>query len=86
MLEERRILRRINWKQDIKGHTKMYDTFGYWNKFKTKTSVSRRKRIAPILERGQSLLQYCNVVQIAKLVVYKSMDPTLYYKMKALRL
>ena len=35
--------------------------FGYQNKFKTKTSVSRKKRIAQILERGQSLLQYCKV-------------------------
>ena len=33
-------------------------------------------------ERSQSLLQYCNVVQIARLVFYKTMDPTLHYKMK----
>ena len=45
--------------------------FGYQNKFKTKTSVSRMKRIAQMLERGQSLLQYCNVFQSAKLVFYK---------------
>ena len=35
--------------------------FGYHNKFKTKTSVSRKKSIAQILERGQSLRQYCQV-------------------------
>ena len=66
-----------------KGNTKMHGTSGYQNKFKTKTSVSRKKGIAQILERGQSLLQYCNVIQIARLVFYKAMDPTLHYKMKA---
>ena len=45
-----------------------------------KTSVSRR-RIAQMLERSRSLLQYCNVVQIARLVFYMTMDPTLHYKM-----
>ena len=49
---------------------------GYRNKFETKMSVSR---IAQMLERSQSLLQYCNVVQIAKLAFY----PSLHYKMKA---
>ena len=44
--------------------------FGYKNKFETKTSVSRRRRIAQMLERSQSLLQYCNVVRIARLVFY----------------
>ena len=82
MLEKQRIIRWINWKQYIKGNTKMHGTFGYQNKFKTKTSVSRKKRIAQILERGQSLLQFCNVIQIARLVFYKAMDPTLHYKMK----
>ena len=61
----------------------MYGTFGYQNKFKTKTSVSRKKRIAQILEGCQSLLQYKNVVQIARF--YKAIDPTLHYKMKAKR-
>ena len=44
----------------------------FWdkNEFETKTSVSRRIRIAQMLERSQSLLQYCNVVQIARLVFY----------------
>ena len=28
------------------------------------------------------MLQYCNVIQIARLVFYKAMDPTLHYKMK----
>ena len=55
-----------NWKQYIKGTTKMHGTFGYQNKFKTKTSVSGWKRIAQILEGCQSLLQYCNVVQNCK--------------------
>ena len=55
----------------------MHGSFGFQNKFKTKTSVSRKKRIA------QSLLQYCNVIQIARLVFYKAMEPTLHYKMKA---
>ena len=76
-------VRRVGWKQDIKGNTKMYDTFGYQNKFKTKTSVPRRKRIAQILDRCKSLLQHCDVVQIARFVFYKTMDPTLHYKMKA---
>ena len=53
------------------------------DKFKTKTSVSRRIRIAQIWERCHSLLQYCNVVQIARLVFYKAIDPTLHYKMMA---
>ena len=61
----------------------MYDTFGYPNMFKTKTSVSRRKRIVQILERCRSLLQYCNVAQTARLVFYKTMDPTLHCTMKA---
>ena len=52
-------------------------------RFKTKTSISRINRIAQILEREQSLLQHCNVTQIARLVFYKAMDPTLHYKMKA---
>ena len=43
--------------------------------FKTKTSVSRKKRIAQILERGQSLPQYYNVIQIARLLFYKAMIP-----------
>ena len=83
MLEKRRIIRWINWKQYIKGNTKMHGTFGYRNKFRTKTSVSRKKRFAQILDRGQALLQYCKVIQIASLVFYKAMDPTLHYKMKA---
>ena len=83
MLEKRRIIRWINWKEYTKENTKMYGTFGYQNKFKTKASVSRWKRIAQILERCQSLLQYCKVIQIARLVFYKTMDPTLHYKMKA---
>ena len=61
----------------------MHGTFGYQKKFKTKTSVSRRKRIAQIWEGFHSSLQYCNVVQIARLVFYRTMDPTLHYKMKA---
>ena len=61
---------------------KICETSGYKNKFKTKTSSSRRRRIVQILERCQSLLQQCNVVQIARLVFNKTMDPTLHYKMK----
>ena len=38
-----------------KGDTKMYDTFGYKNKFARKTSVSRRRRIARMSEQSQSL-------------------------------
>ena len=34
----------------------------------------------------KSLLQYFNVVQMARCVFYKAMDPTLHYKMKAKRL
>ena len=40
---ENRIIRWLNWKQYNKGNTKMHGTFGYQNKFKTKTSVSRKK-------------------------------------------
>ena len=29
--------------QDIKGNTKMHGTFGYWNKFQTNISVSRKE-------------------------------------------
>ena len=47
-----RIIRWINWKQYVKRNTKMYCTFGYLNKLKTKTSVSRKKTIAQILERA----------------------------------
>ena len=40
---------------------------------------SVKKRIAQtLLERGQSLLQYCKVVQVARLVFYEAMDPTLH--------
>ena len=53
----------------------MYDTFGYKNKFETKTSVSRRRRIAQMWKRSQSLLQYCNGVQIARLVFYRPWIP-----------
>ena len=35
----KRVIRWINWKQYIKENTKMHGTFGYQNKFKTKTSV-----------------------------------------------
>ena len=52
----------------------------------SRQSVSRRKRIAQILEGCQSMLQYLNVVQMARWVFYKAMDPTLHYKMKAKRL
>ena len=83
MLEKRRSIRWINWKQHIKGNTKTHGTFGYQNTFKTKTSVSRKNRIAQMLERGQSLPQYYNVIQIARLLFYKAMDPTLHCKMKA---
>ena len=47
-----------------------YDTFGYENKFETKASVSRKRRIAQMLERSRSKLQYCNVVHIARLVFF----------------
>ena len=52
---------------------------------KTKTTVSRRRRIAQILEGCQSLIQYYNVVQMARWAFYKAMDPTLHCKMKAKR-
>ena len=71
------------YKQDIKGNTKMYGAFGYQNKFKTETSVSRRRRIAQMLERNQSLLQYYNNIANCKIGILRTMDPTLHYKMKA---
>ena len=46
-------------------------------------SVKKEKNCAQMLDRGQSLHQYCNVLQIARLVFYKAMGPTLHYKMKA---
>ena len=59
---------------------------GYWNQFETKMSVSRRKRSARMLqqcaEQSQSLLLYYNIVQIARLVFHRAMDPTLHYKMR----
>ena len=36
-------------------------------------SIKRKKRIAQILERSHSLLHYCKVIQIARLVFYKAM-------------
>ena len=52
----------------------------------TRTSSRQRLqyqegKIAQILEGCQSLLQYFNVVQMARWVFYKAMDPTLHYKM-----
>ena len=44
---------------------------------------SKKENISQILERDQSLLQHCNVVQIARSALYKTMDPTLHYKVKA---
>ena len=79
---KKRIIRWINWKQYIKENTKMHGTFGYKNKIKTKTSVPRKKRIAQILERDLSSLQYCNDIQTTRLVFCKAMDPTLHYHMK----
>ena len=49
--------------------------FGYKNKFETKTSVSRRRRIAQMLQESQSLLLYCNVVQTARSVFYTPWIP-----------
>ena len=46
-------------------------------------SIKKEMSCAQILERGQSLLQYCTVIQIARLVFCKAMDPTLHCKMKA---
>ena len=43
-------------------------------------SISVKKRIAQILKRDQSLLQYC---KIERLLFYKTMDPTNHYKTKA---
>ena len=45
--------------------------------------IKEEKNRAQILERGQSLLQYCNFIQIARLVLNKATDPTLHHKMKA---
>ena len=50
-------------KQDSERNTLIQDTSGYKNESKTETSVSRRclqRRTAQMLERSQSLLQYCN--------------------------
>ena len=50
-------------------------TFGYKNEFKTETSESRRwlqQRTAQMLERNQSLLQYCG--DIASLQDWYSID------------
>ena len=66
MLVNRRIVRRLNRKQDTTKNTKKYDTFRYHNKFKDE-DFSIKKRIAKILERSQSSHQYCNVTQIARL-------------------
>ena len=45
-------------------------------------SITKEKDCTNI-GKGQSLLQCCNVIQIARLVFYKAMDPTLHYKVKA---
>ena len=45
-------------------------------------SIKKEKNCAQMLERGQSVHHYCNVIQIVRLVFYKTMDPTLHYKMK----
>ena len=68
MLEKRRIIRRINWKRHIKGNPEQVQDEDF--------SFKKKKRIAQILERGQSLLQYRNVVQFARLVFYEAVDPT----------
>ena len=54
---------RIGWEQDSERSTLIHDTFRYKNEFKMETSVSRRclqRKIAQMLERSQSLLQYYN--------------------------
>ena len=52
----------------------------YWNKFETKMSVSRRKRSTRMLQQyakqSQSLLLYCNIVQIARLVFHRPWSHT----------
>ena len=74
------------WRTENNSTDQLEVLVGNQNKFRTNTSVSRRKRLAQTKERGHSLLQYCNVVQIARLVFCKAMDPTLHYKMKTKRL
>ena len=68
--------------QDSKRNTRKCDTFRHKNKFETKTSVSRRRRIAQMLKRSQSWLQLHNNAN-CKIGILKTMDPTLHHKMKA---
>ena len=59
----RRILRRIDGEQDSERNTSTRGTSGYQTEPKMETSVSRRclqRRIAQMLERDQSLLQFYN--------------------------
>ena len=50
---------------------------------KRSTLVARKKNWADIGKEANHCFQCCNVIQIARLVFYKAMDPTLHYKMKA---
>ena len=50
-------------------------------KVETKTSESRRRRIAQMLERSQSLLQYYSNIANCMIGILRTMDPTLHYKM-----
>ena len=59
----------------LKGIQRCARFSGYKNMFETKMSVSRRRRIAQMLQQSQSLLLYCNVVQTARLVFYRPWIP-----------
>ena len=61
-------------KQNRKGKHKDMRDFWIQEKVQDDDFGIKKRRIAQMLERSQSLPQYCNVVQLARLVFYKTID------------
>ena len=55
----------------IKGNAKMHGTFWIPEQVQDEDFSIKNERLAQILARVQSLLQYCNVVQITRLVFHR---------------
>ena len=72
-----------SWTDWLEAEQRICDIFGYKNKFETKISVSRRRRIAKLWVRSQLLCQNYNSIANCKIDILRTMDPTLHYKMNA---
>ena len=84
----RRILWRIDWEQDSERNTLTRGTCGHKNEFKTETSVSRRclqRRSVRRCWNEASLCFNTTTLQVCRIGILLTMDPTLHYKMTVTR-